>query len=55
MSLRLPRGRLLALKLLLAMLGPAIVALALFGAAAHEVARQIWDAKNYVGERHGKE
>ena len=40
MSLRLPRGRLLA-KLLLAMLGPAIVALALFGAAAHEVARQV--------------
>jgi signal transduction histidine kinase len=40
MSVRLPRGRLLA-KLLLAMLVPAIFALALFGAAAHEVARRV--------------
>jgi signal transduction histidine kinase len=40
MSVHLPRGQLLA-KLLLAMLVPAIVALALFGAAAHEVARRV--------------
>ena len=40
MSVRLPRGRLLA-KLLVAMLVPAIFALALFGAAAHEVARRV--------------
>ena len=40
MSVRLPRGRLLA-KLLVAMLVPAILALALFGAAAHEVARRV--------------
>ena len=40
MSVRLPRGRLLA-KLLVAMLVPAIFALALFGAAAHEVARRL--------------
>lgn len=40
MSIRLPRGRLLA-KLLVAMLVPAIFALALFGAAAHEVARRV--------------
>ena len=37
---RLPRGRLLA-KLLAAMLVPAALALALFGAAAHEVARRV--------------
>jgi signal transduction histidine kinase len=40
MTVRLPRGRLLA-KLLVAMLVPAIFALALFGAAAHEVARRV--------------
>jgi signal transduction histidine kinase len=40
MSVRLPRGRLLA-KLLVAMLVPATFALALFGAAAHEVARRV--------------
>ena len=40
MSVRLPRGRLLA-KLLVAMLVPALLALALFGAAAHEVARRV--------------
>ncbi len=40
MSVRLPRGRLLA-KLLVAMLVPATLALALFGAAAHEVARRV--------------
>jgi signal transduction histidine kinase len=40
MSVRLPRGRLLA-KLLVAMLVPAIFALALFGTAAHEVARRV--------------
>ena len=40
MSVRLPRGKLLA-KLLVAMLVPAILALALFGAAAHEVARRV--------------
>ena len=40
MSVRLPRGRLLA-KLLVAMLVPATIALALFGAAAHEVARRV--------------
>jgi signal transduction histidine kinase len=40
MSVRLPRGRLLA-KLLVAMLVPAALALALFGAAAHEVARRV--------------
>jgi len=37
---RLPRGRLLA-KLLAAMLVPAALALALFGTAAHEVARRV--------------
>ena len=40
MSVRLPRGRLLG-KLLMAMLVPAILALAFFGAAAHEVARRV--------------
>jgi len=40
MLVRLPRGRLLA-KLLVAMLVPATFALALFGAAAHEVARRV--------------
>jgi two-component system, OmpR family, sensor histidine kinase CreC len=40
MPARLPRGRLLA-KLLAAMLVPAVLALALFGAAAHEVARRV--------------
>ena len=40
MTSRLPRGRLLV-KLLAAMLVPAALALALFGAAAHEVARRV--------------
>ncbi len=40
MSVRPPRGRLLA-KLLVAMLVPAALALVLFGAAAHEVARRV--------------
>jgi signal transduction histidine kinase len=40
MPARLSRGRLLA-KLLAAMLVPAVLALALFGAAAHEVARRV--------------
>jgi signal transduction histidine kinase len=40
MPARLPRGRLLA-KLLAAMLVPAVLALALFGAAAHEIARRL--------------
>jgi signal transduction histidine kinase len=40
MPVRLPRGRLLA-KLLVAMLVPAILALAFFGTAAHEVARRV--------------
>jgi signal transduction histidine kinase len=40
MPTRLPRGRLLA-KLLLAMLVPAVLVLALFGATAHEVARRV--------------
>lgn len=40
MSVHLPRGQLLT-KLLLAMLVPAIAALALFGATAHEVARRV--------------
>jgi signal transduction histidine kinase len=40
MPVRPPRGRLLA-KLLLAMLVPALLALGLFGAAAHEVARRV--------------
>jgi len=40
MFIRLPRARLLA-KLLLAMLVPAVLALALFGIAAHEVARRV--------------
>jgi signal transduction histidine kinase len=40
MPVRLPRGKLLA-KLLVAMLVPVVLALALFGVAAHEVARQV--------------
>ena len=40
MTSRLPRGRLLV-KLLAAMLVPAALALALFGVAAHEVARRV--------------
>src|ERR1035441_8170569 len=49
---RLPRGRLLA-KLLAAMLVPAALALALFGAAAHEVARRVLEEemgrRSFVG------
>src|SRR5512136_2517243 len=44
MPARPPRGRLLA-KLLVAMLLPAVLALALFGAAAHEIARRLLEVE----------